>query len=77
MNKPLEQKMTDNQRRELERRGVSAHRMPDLFVDAQRMIDRAKDQRKGRVDYVAEAFKDCEPIAAVADDTDDDDEELG
>ena len=71
-----DQKITDNQRRELQRRGVSHHRMPDLFVDAQRMIDRAKDQRKGRVDYVAEAFKDCEPRTATAFDTDDDDDDL-
>jgi hypothetical protein len=42
---PKRKRLPSNQRRELERRGVPPHKMPELFADACRTITNARTQR--------------------------------
>jgi hypothetical protein len=59
---PERKRLPSNQRRELERRGVPPHKMPELFADACRTITNARTQRNSRDDHITAAFRNAPAV---------------
>ena len=53
------QKTTAKQREVLEQRGVPPHRIPELFVDASKMLTAMHTRKRRRDDLIAAALKDA------------------
>ena len=57
------QRSTQGQRDALERRGTPAHKIPDTFVEASKMLDAMKTRRRRRDDNISAAFKESTRFA--------------